>query len=147
MTWLYFGMAALLVAAAFRRNRDWCAGIMAMGLVASIAAYIAGVLTLHFIAAVDGISCGALAAVWTVQTSMRAWSIGIIGLGKTGATVAAYVIDAYTINLTFALFINAAFLAQVVIAGGWADEVGIRLDNLFARLAPRRHGLLRDGAR
>jgi len=144
----YFSLVTMLVTLAVMQKRDWCAAVMGLGLFASLLVMqFKPDSPLPFVAAIDAMTCLAMAALWTVHQSMRAWTIGFIGLAKTGATVGAYLIDASAVHWGFAAFINAAFVLQVLVAGGWIDAVGIRLDSLFARIAPVRHGLLRHGAR
>jgi hypothetical protein len=148
VTVLFFAAASLLVGAAIARKGDWCPAVLAICLAASmLVAAMQPASHLPFIAAIDAMCCLAMAALWTAYNSMRCWSVGLIGLAKTGATLAAYLVDPLHVSLAYALFVNAAFLLQVVVSGGWADGVGSRLDRVFARLAPRRHGLLRNGAR
>jgi len=147
MTAIYLALAAALSLAALQRKRDWCTGVIAAGLIVSSVMIAAKPYSpLPFIAAIDAMTCLAMAAIWTAFGSMRAWSVGLIGLAKAGATMTAYLVDASAIAWPYALFINAAFLAQVIVAGGWADGLGSRLDRVFARIAPVRHGLLRNGA-
>lgn len=148
MTAMYLTFAACLVAIATARRLDWVTGTIACGLILS-AVMIASepASPLPFIAAIDGMTCAAMAAVWTVHNSMRAWSVGAIGLAKTGGTLVAYLADPFAVHWGFAVALNLAFLAQVLVAGGWADGLGSRLDRVFARLAPKRRSLLRDGSR
>lgn len=148
MNAVYFSLVIVLVAAAITQKRDQCAAVIGMGLGASLmVTIVAPASPLPYVAAIDAMTCLAMATLWVAYSSMRAWTIGFIGLAKIGATVAAYVVDAYTIHWIYAIFINAAFVLQVLVSGGWIDAMGNRLDNLFARIAPVRHGLLRDGAR
>lgn len=95
---------------------------------------------------IDALIVAGMALLWTVRDDMRAWTIGIIGTGKVGLRL-AYVTDPYMDHLVYASLVNCALLAQIIAAGGYADAIGVRLDGLFRRIAPRRHGLLRNGAR
>lgn len=144
---VFFGIATALVAWALVRKRDACTLALALGLAASLGV---GSLkpwsALPYLAAIDAVTCIVMLALWTQYTSMRAWTVGFIGLAKGGATWAQYLVDPVNLSWAYALALNAAFLAQVLIAGGWADAVGNWADRLFARVAPVRRSLLRNGA-
>lgn len=148
----YFLLAGLLVGLAIVRRHaamgrpDWCAWTLAAGLCASLLLAESGAWSIMPGAAtIDALTCLAMLALWTRFTSMRAWMIGIIGMAKCAAHLAQYLADPVHISWWYFFAINGAFLVQVLVAGGWIDAVGIRLDRLFARLAPVRHRLLRDG--
>jgi hypothetical protein len=85
-------------------------------------------------------------ALWTRHTSMRAWVIGFIGLVKCAVSLMQFMSEPVHVGWAYPAFINGAFVAQVLVAGGWIDAVGVRADRLLARLAPVRHRLLRDGS-
>lgn len=148
MTAAYLALVTALVCMAMWQKRDWCAAIMGVGLLASILVMLASPASpLPHVAAIDAMVCLAMAAIWAEYGSMRARAIGFIGLAKTGVTATTYAIDAYTFNLDYALFIDAAFVAQVIVAGGWFDAMANRLDDSIARTLPRFHRLLHDGVR
>lgn len=148
----YFMLAGLLVGLAIVRRHaargrpDWCAWTLAAGLCASLLLAESGAWSIMPGAAtIDAVTCLVMLALWTRFTSMRAWMIGFIGLAKGVAHLAQYLADPQQITWAYFIAINGAFLVQVLVAGGWIDAVGNRLDRLFARLAPVRHRLLRDG--
>lgn len=152
ITVAYFVAVTLLVAFAIVRRHekmerhDWCAWAMAGGLVASITLSASGAWSIMpGAAAIDAATCLAMLALWTRYTSMRAWTIGFIGLAKCGAHMAQYLVDPVQISWGYFYAINGAFVVQVLVAGGWIDAVGKWADRHFARLAPVRHRLLRDG--
>ena len=148
MTVAYLALVTALVGLAMWQKRDWCAAIMGAGLLASILVMLASPASpLPYVAAIDAVVCLAMAAIWATYGSMRARAIGFIGLAKTGVTAGLYVVDPYSFNLDYALFIDAAFVAQVTVAGGWFDAMANRLDDSIARVLPRFHRLLHDGVR
>lgn len=148
MTAAYLALATGLVGLAMWQKRDWCAAIMGAGLFASVLVMLASPASpLPYVAAIDAVVCLAMAAIWAKHGSMRARAVGFIGLAKTGATAWLYAVDAYTFNFGYALFIDAAFIAQVVVAGGWIDAMANRIDDMLARTSPSFHRLLHDGAR
>lgn len=98
------------------------------------------------LAVIDSLIVLGMALLWTVHDDMRAWFIGVVGMGKVAVRM-AHVTDPHMDHLIYASVINCALVAQIVAAGGFADAVGYRLDDLFRRIAPKRHGLLRNGHR
>lgn len=97
------------------------------------------------LAVIDSLICVSMLLLWTAKDDMRAWIIGIIGLGKVGLRM-AHVSDPYMDHFAYASVLNCALLAQIISAGGFADAIGVRLDGLLRRVAPRRYSLLRNGA-
>jgi len=95
---------------------------------------------------IDALIGVTMALLWTAKVDMRAWWIGVIGFAKVGARI-TYVSGPYIDHWWFAAAINCALLLQIMVAGGLLDAIGHRLDDMLRRVAPRRHGLLRDGAR
>ena len=146
MTGAYFIAVSALVGLSLLRRHDWCTWAMAAGLAASMLLAESGAWSIMPGAAtIDALTCIAMLALWTRYTSMRAWVVGFIGLGKGVAHLLQYLADPVHVTWPYFIAINGAFVVQVLVAGGWIDAVGLRLDHLFARLAPVRHRLLRDG--
>ena len=146
VTAVYFSAVIVLVVLAVERRHDWCAWALAGGLAASMLLAGSGAWSIMpGAAAIDALTCIIMLLVWTRFHSMRAWSIGFIGLAKGVAHFAQYMADAQHVSWPYFVAINGAFVAQVLVAGGWADAVGDRADRVFARLAPVRHRLLRYG--
>lgn len=142
-------VAIVLLVLATMRRPDFTTGTVAIGFAASavVPSFRNGAELLPIIATIDAVICLAMLSVWTAYNSMRAWSIGFIGVAKCGwAWAAAFGIIEVN-SWGFALPFNAAFIAQVVIAGGCADAIGDRLDRMLWRFFPRRHFLLRNGPR
>ena len=82
---------------------------------------------------------------WVVDGDMRAYAVGFLGLGKLGLRL-LYTSVSYMNHTLFAVMINCAFIAQVIVAGGFVDALGAWLDRNLRVLFPRRYMLLRDGA-
>lgn len=139
-------LAILLLALAIWRRPDKVTLALALGFVASVAAqpFRHGGALLPFIVTIDALIVLAMLSVWTRETSMRAWSVGFVGLAKTGWTL-AFASASHVSFWTFAVVPNCLFLGQVVAAGGMADGVGDWLDDLCRRFLPRRYSLLRNG--
>lgn len=147
MNALFYIAVSGLAALAIMQRRDACAWTLAIGLVASMLLAESGQWSaMPGAASIDAVTCLVMLAVWTRHTSMRAWTIGFIGLAKCGASFGQYLVDPAQVTWGYAAFINVAFVVQVLVAGGWIDAVGNRLDRVFARIAPVRHRLLRDGS-
>lgn len=147
MTGAYLALVVALTVLAVSRKRDTCTMTLAVALLISITVIEAGAWSyMPFAAAIDAATCVVMLVLWTRHTSMRAWSVGFIGLIKGLATLVQYLVDPYAVSWAYAVLINGGFVAQVLVAGGWADAVGFRVDRLFARIAPVRHRLLRDGS-
>lgn len=144
----FYALASAALMLAFWRNRrpDRVTLVLAIGFAASVAS--AGVRhgldLLPFIAASDCMIVMAMAMIWTHGNDMRAYSAGGVGLLKCGWTLAAYVGDSYMDWRLYAIALDAAFLLQIAIAGGFVDAVGHWLFDLLHRVAPRRHRLLRN---
>lgn len=148
MTYAYFTIAAMLVAAGWHRKRDGLNLLMAGGLVASMLMALAHPWSvLPYLGTIDTVVCLVSAGFWAKYYSNRARIVGLIGGAKVAITYAAYTIDPQVILWPYALFLNAAFMAQVVTAGGWADGVGIRIDSALTRIAPRGYSLFSHGKR
>jgi hypothetical protein len=149
MTEAYFILAALLCSGGLWRKRDACNVVLTAGLGASLASWLAGIWPpMPVIAAIDGAVCVAMLCLWARHHSMRARLIGLVGLTKCTATIFAYAhytANPYSYSLEYALFIDACFVAQVLIGGGYTDAIGRWLDYRLTRIAPVRWCLLRDG--
>lgn len=146
MTTAYFTLAAGLVFWAWVRKHDATTTALAAGLFMSILAIFADPFwRMPYAAMIDSVIVVTMLCLWVRYHSMRAWSVGAIGMAKTGLTFAAYVINPYAASWAYAIALNAAFLLQVLVAGGFCDGVGRWLDNRLLRAFPRRHGLLRNG--
>ena len=80
----------------------------------------------------------AMAAIWTRHHSQRARVIGTIGLTKVAW--AMWAVSFNHINyFSYATALNMAFVAQVIVAGGFVDAVGRWVDDLRRRAV---HGLV-----
>ncbi len=83
------------------------------------------------------------------EKSRRAQAVGLIGVGKIalGLAYASSGGEAVPWN-SYALLINAAFVLQVAVSGGWLDGVGIFIDRLWRRLGGQPLGTVdhREGA-
>ncbi|WP_408591207.1 hypothetical protein [Novosphingobium sp.] len=141
---VYLVIASAAVMWALWRSRDVIAGTLALGLAASVAVPLAGPQhLLPLLSAIDAFACLVMMVVWIQYTSLRAWAVGYIGLVKTGLTfLAAWGLLG---PWAYALPFDAAFLAQVAVAGGLADDLGARIDDVRRRVLPRGLVLLRDG--
>jgi hypothetical protein len=149
MTEAYFLVALALVGAAFWNRMDWCVATLAAGLLASFVLWQAQVWPpMPAIATIDGLTCVVMLLLWSKYQSTRARLVGFIGIPKGIATVAAWSAisaDPGSFSLAYAVFINVAFLVQVLIAGGFTDAIGRWLDDRLTSLSPVRWRLLRDG--
>lgn len=129
--------------------RKRCDKVLGVLTVAFIAAIVAGPL-LHdtnrhvALAAIDYVIVFAMLGIWTVHGSMRAYSVGLIGLGKLIGRTLFYSAP-FTNHYVFAVAINCAFALQVVAAGGLLDVLGRWLDRALRSLMPRRYRLLFHG--
>jgi hypothetical protein len=143
---LYFAAMAALTGWAVWRKRDWCAGALAIGLAASAALAIENPPeVMPYAALLDGAVCAAMLVLWIEYESRRAWAVGFLGLAKTMTAWTAHLIDPANTQWAWVILINGGFLAQVLVAGGWVDELGARLDRFFARVAPGRRRVLWHG--
>lgn len=102
------------------------------------------------LAVLDAVIVFAASRAWISGFDMRGWWVGLIGLAKIGVRL-SYVTagppnSSSVIFWAFAAFINVAFAAQVIIAGGIADELGGRFADYLRRAGPRRARLLRNVA-
>lgn len=88
-----------------------------------------------------------MAMLWARSDNMRAYSIGGIGLLKCGWTLLAYSVDPLLGWPAYAVALGGASLLQILIARGYANAMGHRLDDLCRRVAPRRYRLLRHAGR
>lgn len=142
-------LAIVLLAVAWWRKRDATVFALATGFALSAMFPLArhGAELLPFIAITDAGIVLAMLAIWTAHDSMRAWFVGFIGLAKCGWTFAAASGGIPGPWLVYAVGLNCAFLAQVCIAGGFADAANNWLDRHARRLVPRRYRMLRNGAR
>lgn len=59
---------------------------------------------------------------------------------------AAYVTDHYTSHYAYAVALNCAVVLQLLIAGGWIDQWGKRLDHWLDRVHPRIANAVRNVA-
>jgi len=144
----FYAIAVCLIVIACARKPDAVTGILALGFAASVAAPYSQVSLLPAIAIIDGLICVAMAAIYVKQGHpSRAWAVGFVALGKTAWSLGAAVSLLQVNSYSYAVPLNCAFLAQVAIAGGFADAIGHRLDDLCRRFWPRRYFLLRHGPR
>lgn len=87
-----------------------------------------------FLSALDACMVVAMCVIWTRHHSHRARLVGTIGLAKCAWALWAYDfphVDFYS----YATALNAAFVAQVFVAGGFLDAVGRWIADM-----PRRIG-------
>ena len=92
------------------------------------------------------IDCAVVAAMtrlWTAKDDMRAYSIGLLGLGMIGWRL-AYASGLDVSHVAFAVTNNVALALQILAAGGILDGLGYWLDDRIRVLFPRRHRLLRN---
>lgn len=146
MTWaLDIAMLGLLTAAwAWRGGCDRILATLALAFAAAAAVgpFLHGMERHVALWLIDaGIVMG-MAAAWTVGDNMRAYAIGLIGLGKIGWRL-AFAAGLDVSHLAFAVAINVAFALQVLVAGGVLDELGRWIDDRLRVLFPRRYRLLR----
>lgn len=145
---IFFPLAILMLWLAHRWRPSRLVGILALGLIASVAVRPfhlnqEGTLLAAFI-----IDIGVIAAMgepWTQHPNKRAWSIALVGaMVKLPLTVGSY--EAVTgRDFThsdwhhYALALGLAYLLQVTIAGGFLDVAGRWVDHYMRRHYPRRY--------
>jgi hypothetical protein len=93
---------------------------------------------------IDALVGVAMTLLWSAADDFRAWWVGLIAWVKVALRL-SYVISPYMDHWYFAAILNCALLAQTVIAGGFTDAIGHRLDDMLRRFFPRRHSLLHNG--
>jgi hypothetical protein len=71
-----------------------------------------------------------------LHPSPRRKLIATIALTMITWRIAAYVIEPYTGHYVYAVAINCAVITQLLIAGGWIDEWGRRINNRLDHLHP-----------
>lgn len=148
MTVAYFTLAALIAWAGWMRKRDALSLLMLAALAASLClAQFQTWSALPYLGTIDALVCVGAGGLWAKHYSNRARIVGLIGGGKVAVTYVAYTIDPQAISWPYALFLNAAFMSQLVTAGGWADGLGIRVDRALTRIAPRGYSLFSHGKR
>lgn len=148
------GAQALLMLAAWfwRGGNDRLVYWLAAGFVASVwLSYNLGGAERHVaMAFVDAAIVTAASKAWISHHDMRGWLIGGIGLLKIGARLSFMAGDptnnSHISYWVFAAAMNAAFVAQVIVAGGFADELGKRIADRIRSAGPRRARLLRNVA-
>lgn len=72
-----------------------------------------------------------------LQSSGHDKVVATIALIMIAWRIAAYGIEPYTGHYTYAVAINCAVIAQLLVAGGWIDDWGRSLDHWLDRLHPR----------
>lgn len=102
------------------------------------------------LALLDAVIVFAASRAWISRYDLRGWWVGLIGLAKIGVRL-GFVTAATSNNSSaafwaFAAFVNVAFAAQVIIAGGLCDELGRRIADYLGRSGPLRARLLRNVA-
>lgn len=146
MALAYFILAAALCVLALRQHYDLSTTALTASLAASIVVSWVGVWSVvPFAATIDALICLVMLAVWSRTYSMRVWAISGLGFLKTCAGAIQYFSDPYYYGWAYYYTINIGFVVQILIAGGYFDAVGYRLDRVLARVAPKRHRILRYG--
>jgi hypothetical protein len=144
---VYVAMAAL-VAWAFWRRPQMITAVL-------IAAFALSVLAAQFwhkaellpiLIAIDSFIATAMASIWTNYHAQRARIVGGISFLNCGFSF-SYMGNPYMGWNAYAAALNAAFVFQVLVAGGFADGVADRLADRYRRVFPRRAGAHRDVVR
>jgi len=138
----------LLLLALVHRRGDWrIVGTLALAFIASsiVGPQTHGIDRQVALSALDTVIVLLMLEPWTHDGDMRAYTVGFIGLAKLGCRL-LYTSASYTSHTLFAIMINCAFAAQVIVAGGFVDALGLWLDRNLRLFFPRRYKLLRDGA-
>lgn len=144
----YFMLATMLTLWAARRAPGPCSFVLCGSMAASWAVLIAEPWSaIPFISAIDAMVCLAMMAIWPNSQMVKAKVICGIGIAKTFVSLFQYTENAYAVSWAYAIFINLAYILQVLIAGGFLDAVGHRLDSLLRSDLPVLHSLLHDGKR
>jgi hypothetical protein len=147
MTWAVdMALLALLgLAWAWRGGSDALIYVLAGGFAISafFAPFLHGMDRHVLLWLIDAAIVAGMGALWTVKVDMRAYTVGLIGLGKIGWRL-AYSSGLDVSHWTFAAAINAGFAMQVIVAGGMLDVAGHWLDDWLRVLLPRRYRLLRN---
>lgn len=144
-------LAALGTLAAFAKSRDVVSFSLVIALTASFFAPIirAWPEMLGTVAIIDAALVVMMLLFWSAKKNMRAWSIAAIGFCKVTATLSYISAETYRENMVdysiYMIAIYALYFLQIATAGGLVDAIGIRLDNLLLRLAPKRHSILHNG--
>lgn len=94
---------------------------------------------------IEAMTAVSMTLLWSAANNFRAYWVGLIAWSKVGLRL-YYLTNPYIDHWWFAATLNCALIAQVVIAGGFADAIGHRMDDLLRRFFPRRHSLLHNGA-
>lgn len=137
-TIITMGLCAFAAFALYRRP-DWVAGSLCIALIVSTvlgwtqnAERLPGMLGL-----MDALASIAMLMVWTYYRSQRARIVGSIALAKTAWAV---IMSSGGLDWTaYALVLNAAFVCQLIVAGGMADGLVAFLDMLDPGPVRKRH--------
>lgn len=145
MATVYFMQGLLLLFALWRGTADSITlTLLASWFVTSTAGVdLEGAQRAAFLAVADCAVALAMLGLWTAATDMRAWAVGLIGWLKTSVRLAFVSFPSFD-PTAYAAIVGLAFFAQIIVAGGFADGVGVKLDCMLLRFFPRRHSLLRN---
>jgi hypothetical protein len=138
----------LLLLALVHRRGDWrIVGTLALAFIASsiVGPQTHGIDRQVALSVLDTVIVLLMLEPWTHDGDMRAYTVGFLGLAKLGSRL-LYTSASYANHTLFAIMINCAFAAQVMVAGGFVDALGLWLDRNLRLFFPRRYKLLRDGA-
>jgi hypothetical protein len=86
--------------------------------------------------AIDGLTASAMLWLWTLHHSQRARLVGSISFFNCVLGV-WYMAVPHMVWQTYAAAINAAFVVQVIVAGGFADGISDWLAHRWQRSIPR----------
>jgi hypothetical protein len=138
MTLAVFTGIALLVVWAMVRKPEAIMAVLALAFVASVAAAQVrhGDELRPLLIGLDGMVSGAMAWLWTRHHSQRARIVGSISAANCVIGF-WYMAVPYTVWQTYAAMLNAAFVVQVLVAGGFADGIADRLADRWRRAFPR----------
>ena len=142
---VYYGTAALLMLALYRRPKPMTLVLAVEFLLAIGAANIAP--GLHFkpiLMGLDALVVMAAWAVWTYYRSDRANVIAWLGLCKIMVGISGSVSMPYVV---WASINNGLFVVMILVAGGFSDGIIAWLGRGISRAGTRRAGLLRYLAR
>jgi hypothetical protein len=141
----YLQAALLLIAIVWHGGNDR----LVVGLIGAFLLSLLVTQTLHgmdrsaALAVLDGFIVFVASRAWISDYDTRGWWVGGLGLIKIGLRL-FYSSHPTVSHYLFAVSINCAFIAQVIIAGGILDGLGRRLADHLRNAGPRRARLLRN---